>query len=151
MVWGYMTWHGVEYAQVIEGNMNSKQYTYILESCLANSLETWGMSKGDVIFQQDNDPKHTSKTTRQWLQQQDYTVMERSAQSPDLNPIEHLWSHLKRELDKYEGSPTSRAASISRTLDVWAAIADSTCQILIASMPRRCAAVVASKGGHTKY
>jgi len=33
----------------------------ILEDELAKSLEWWGVEEEEVIFQQDNDPKHTSK------------------------------------------------------------------------------------------
>jgi hypothetical protein len=151
MMWGCMGWDGVGYATRIEGRMDAELYTSILEDELQQSLDHYDISPTDFIFQQDNDPKHTSKMARKWFEDHGITVMKWPAQSPDLNPIEHLWHHLKRRLDDYEESPNGLHELWARCEVEWEKIDKSACQSLIESMPRRIEAVIRAKGGYTKY
>ena len=72
------------------------------------------------------------------------------AQSPDLNPIEHLWDHLKRRLGGYENPPGGMEELWERVQVLWEKIGADMCQNLIESMPRRVEAVIKAKGGYTK-
>ena len=71
------------------------------------------------------------------------------SQSPDLNPIEHLWDEIGRRL---RNITTSNATELFRTVQkIWNKIPVTVCQKLVDSMPRRCQAVLEAKGYATKY
>ena len=151
MFQGCFTWKGSGYESKIDGNMNTDLYLKIMDEELQQSLEWWGVDCTDKVFQQDNDSKHTSKKAKQWFEDNQIPVMEWPAQSPDLNPIEHLWHYLKRQLTKYTNPPTSIHELWERVEKEWEAIPVEECQKLIESMPNRVQAVLKAKGGWTDY
>jgi len=151
MVWGCMGWNGVGVLTEVEGKMDAAQYVEILEGGLEESVEKLGLDRDTFYFQQDNDPKHTSGLAQGWLQDQGFQVLDWPAQSPDLNPIEHLWNHVKKRLRQYSHPPSSLHDLWDRLVFEWDNIPSEVCQNLISSMPRRCEAVIKAKGAHTKY
>jgi transposase len=151
MVWGCMGWNGVGVLTEVQGIMDAEQYCEILDVGVVESFEKLEMVEGERIFQQDNDPKHTSKRAAKWFEDNNIEVMSWPAQSPDINPIEHLWMHLKKELRKHSTPPRGVHELWERVVEEWNKIPPETCQKLIESMPRRIEAVIRAKGGHTKY
>ena len=151
MVWGCMGWNGVGKLVEVQGTMDAKQYCEILDVGVVESFEVLEIEEDKRIFQQDNDPKHRSKLATQWFEDNNINVLSWPAQSPDLNPIEHLWTYLKDQMKKYPTPPKGVHELWDRLVVEWNKIPAERCQRLIESMPRRLEAVIKAKGGHTKY
>jgi hypothetical protein len=71
--------------------------------------------------------------------------------SPDLNPIENVWAHLKREISKRTGIfPNVRDVTRAAT-EAWAALPMELCQKLSNSMGNRIAVVIKNHGDMSQY
>ncbi|KAG1369061.1 hypothetical protein G6F61_012655 [Rhizopus arrhizus] len=156
MLWSAINYAGVGWMCKINGNMNKELYKEILEDELERTIE-YGVSKlgferHQVIFQHDNDPKHTSKVVKEYLQRQSHNFLQWPAQSPDLNPIENMWSLLKRRLNDYETAPKGMNELYERVTKVWYDLMKpEECQKVIESMPQRIRKCIQNKGRWTDY
>ncbi|KAG0805370.1 hypothetical protein G6F18_014137 [Rhizopus arrhizus] len=140
MLWSAITYAGVGWMCKINGNMDKTLYKEILEDELERD------------FPNDNDPKHTSKLVKEYLEQQSYNILEWPAQSPDLNPIENMWSLLKRRLNDYETAPKGMNELYERVTKVWYDLMKpEECQKVIETMPKRIKQSIKNKGRWTDY
>ena len=153
MIWGCITYYGPGYAcQIYDDNMTSIDYTHILETTLKDSFEYYDLDPTKIYFQHDGDPKHRSKHTTEYLKSKNINYTDDlPAQSPDLNPIEHFWHHLKIKLSAY---PT-RAKGVHELWErigiEWNKFTEADCKVYIDSMPAKIQVVIKAKGGHTRY
>ena len=73
------------------------------------------------------------------------------AQSPDLNPLEHLWDELERRLWARPNRPTSVTNLTNALVAEWKQVSAAMFQHLVENLPRRVEAVIAATGGRTQY
>ena len=148
MVWGAIAASGVGRMVFIDGVMDQHQYKRILEDNLKDSVDGLGLGQS-WIFQQDNDPKHTARSVKEWLLYHAPRQLNSPPQSPDLNPIEHCWDILKRKVaTKHVRSRDELKIALE---EAWKEISPDETRNLVRSMPRRLQAVIDAKGGPTKY
>lgn len=148
MVWGCMAASGVGNMVIIDGIMDHKVYLNILKENLQASAEKLGL-QDTFYFQQDNDPKHKSYVVRQWLVYNVPHLLETPPQSPDLNPIEHLWSILGKKIREHVIQNKTDLKHV--ILEEWSKISISLTQKLVLSMPNRLSEVIKLKGYPTRY
>ena len=125
-----------------------------MEGDLQSSLAFYDKTPCAIIFQQDNDPKHTCKKVQNQFQDYDMEVLLWPVwpeKSSDLNPIEYLWNHLKRKMAVYEAPPQGVLELQERVQEKWGKIRPEVCQGLIESFPRQVEAIIKAKDDYTKY
>ena len=133
----------------MDGNINAAKYIQILDEHLLPYLRQLGIE--NYIFQDDNAPCHTAKPTVKWKESKLIDSLEWPSQSPDLNPIEHLWDELERKIRRDKVKPKNKAELFAALEREWGRIHSNVTDNLVNSMPRRIKAVLDAKGGATPY
>ena len=146
-----MTAAGIGYLCKIDGGLDAALYCQILEEDFFGTLEYYNLDLNDVIFQQDNDPKHTARITKKWLEDNNVVVLKWPSQSLDLNPIEHIWGEVERRLRKADIFIKNKDILWEQLQQTWNNIEVNVCTKLIETMPKHINDVLKQKGSYTKW
>jgi hypothetical protein len=84
MLWGCFSAAGTGRLVRIEGKMTGAKYRESLDENLLQSAQDLRLGPR-FTFQQNNDSKHTAKTTQEWLRNKSLNVLVWPSQRPDLN------------------------------------------------------------------
>ena len=80
MLWSAITYAGTGWICKIDGNKNMTLYKEILEDEQSKTIgylcQKLKLRRDHVVFQHDNDPKHTSKLVKKYLEDQEYCVLQ---------------------------------------------------------------------------
>jgi transposase len=122
-------------------------YRSVLETKLINFLRIHDVEH----FLHDGAPCHTAKVVTKWLADEGVSVIAPwPGSSPDLNPIENLWTVMKRRVAAHNPTSLDNLKEVVKKVWVQETSLDY-CRTLARSMPSRIAAVLAANGHHTKY
>ncbi len=151
MVWGIFYWHTLG-PLVIEHCVNTTAYLSIVADHVHPFMTTVYPSSDDY-FQQDNAPCHKAQIISDWFLEHDneFTLLKWPPQSPDLNPIEHLWDVVEREIPIMDVQPTNLQQLCDAIMSIWTKTSDEFFQHLVDSMLQIIKAVLKAKGGQTRY
>ncbi len=147
MVSGIFSWHTLGPLVLIEHRLNATVYLSIVAEHVHPFMTTVYPSS-DGFFHPDNAPCHKAQLISDWFLEHDneFTLLKWPPQSPDLNPIEHLWDVVEWEIRIMDVQPTNLQPLRDAFMLIWTKISEECFQHLVESMPRRIKAVLKAKG-----
>jgi transposase len=126
--------------------MNANFYINILQD---HKQEINKLLGNNWRFQQDNDPKHTSRIAKAFLNENFPEVIDWPSNSPDLNPIENLWAIVKRNVEMR--IPKNILELEQYMIEEWNKIPNNILNNYIGSMKRRCKMIIEKNGERINY
>jgi transposase len=106
MFWGCFSKHAFGPNVNVDGSMNSQQYIEFIRDYLLPEREAAKQAfDGDWRIMQDNAPCHRASIVKDFLRENGVEFIDWPPYSPDLNPIENVWSWIKRKLLVEYGTP----------------------------------------------
>jgi transposase len=153
MVWGCMV-HGKLGPLVVlpKGRMDGHDYVRsVMDGPLWDFYCMATEERGLAMIMEDGAPIHRSLAAKHWREANEIEVLPWPAQSPDLNPIEHIWKALKMRISKRD-PPIHNEEDLRDALqEEWLNINPAIVCRVVESMPKRIQNVILTRGGSTKY
>ena len=154
MLWGAISWGRRVQPVILENNgrgrgrgVTAQRY---IDEVLTPVVVPVFAGQRQMVYQHDNARPHTALATQAFLAQHNITTMDWPALSPDLNPIEHLWDEIQRMINQRPAPVVTQQQLRQAAVDTYNNVPRAFIRNLFLSMDR-CAAVMASNGGHTRY
>ncbi len=150
MVWGGISNRGKTDLVFVNGNMNAQRY---IDQVLHPVVQPYvANNAANITLMDDNARPHRARIVNDFLRNHNITRMDPwPACSPDLNPIEHCWDEMKREIHSALQAGDRVGQLRQYVQNAWDNITPAFVNRLITSMRRRCHACIRARGGHTRY
>lgn len=124
---------------------------YILDILEPHVMPYAGYIGENFQLMHDNARPHVARIVTGYLREVGIPVMQWPANSPDLNPIEHLWDQIKRKVRARNPVPETLDQLEAALTEEWEQTPQDDIKKLIRSLNRRMAAVIKARGGNTPY
>ena len=147
-VWAGISRRGPTPIVIFDSTMNAELYVSILRSGLIPFIRS--TYPDSHRFMQDNDPKHTSRTARQFFGDERINWWKTPPESPDANPIENLWHEMK-EFIRREVKPTTKAELVTGIKHFWNTVDVPKCNKYISHLRKVIPRIIELDGAATGY
>ena len=128
--------------------MEATKYTEILEQTLLPFIDDVYPDGHKLMA--DNDPKHTSRHAKSFIEERGVNWWRTPAESPDLNPIENLWHELK-EYIRREVKPRTKQELVDGIDAFWSTVSLEKCRKYIRHLRKVIPKVIELEGIATGY
>ena len=99
----------------------------------------------------DNARPHRAHVVNDYLEDNGIERLDWPPCSPDLNPIEHAWDALQRQINACLAQPQTSQQLANALVEEWVRIPGKDIKTLVLSFWTRCTEVIDARGGHTRY
>jgi transposase len=147
-VWAGISAKGATSVVIFTGVLIATRYTDILEAALKPFIVEHYPEHHR--FQQDNDPKHTSRWAQNYFEESNINWWRTPPSSPDLNPIENVWGSMKTYLRTY-AKPKSTDELRAGIKAFWKTLTPSVCKRYIGHLRRVIPKVIEVDGAPSGY
>ena len=147
-VWGGISSKGATPIVMFTGTLIATRYTRILNAALLPFLQEHYLA--GHRFQQDNDPKHTSKWAQAYFTREGIKWWHTPSVSPDLNPIKNVWGTIKQYL-RTNVKPTNIDQLKAGIQEFWKTLTPEVCQRYIHHLKKVIPKVIEEDGRPSGY
>ncbi|GFW18054.1 transposable element Tcb1 transposase [Trichonephila clavipes] len=109
------------------------------------------MGLATAIFQQDNVGPHLARIVQRFYVNHQIELLPLPARSPDLSPIENMWSMVAQRLTQITPPAATPDQLGQRVEAAWSAVPQEHIQSIFESMPRRVVAVISNNCGYSVW
>ena len=96
MIYGIIGWFGIGFIYKYDGIVKAQEYCEGAQAVLERTCRVRYVDLENSFYLNDNDPKHHSKIATEMFERLKLPLIIIPPQSPDLNPVGHVWAELKR-------------------------------------------------------
>ena len=146
LIWGAIWFGGRSELKFFRTTMNSERYLDLIESHVYPLSEQLGDPSVDWTFMDDNAPPHRSHLVTAYKALAGIRTLKWPAKSPDLNPIENIWSLLKLKVRRQVAHGTTLIQLEEIIKEAWASIPQEAIDNLVQGMSSRVQKLLASRG-----
>ena len=109
---------GVGPLHKIKWIMNQYMYKDILKEHLPKRMQDVHFAVEEIVFQHDQDSKHTAKSVTNWLTTQAFSILDQPAQSADPKSHRESIGYIEKKIqDAYKSPPSSLVELRYRTVE----------------------------------